>query len=88
MSLSSKHPTILHESAGFFASFLLRQNFWKAFYGHQTADFIAKLQIASKECSESEYWIELLIESAHYDNRDFLDRCINYGSITPKKLTN
>lgn len=31
---------------------------------------IAKLQIALKECSESEYWLELLIESGYYDNRD------------------
>ena len=38
-------------------------NIREAFYGHGTADFIAKLQIALKECSESEYWIELLIET-------------------------
>ena len=31
----------------------------EAFYGHGTADFIAKLQIALKECAESEYWLEL-----------------------------
>ncbi len=36
-------------------------NISEAFYGHCTADFIAKLQIALKECSESEYWLELLI---------------------------
>ena len=44
-------------------------NIREAFYGHGTADFIAKLQIALKECSESEYWLELLIESGYYDNR-------------------
>ena len=38
-------------------------NIREAFYAHGTADFIAKLQIALKECSESEYWLELLIES-------------------------
>lgn len=27
----------------------------EAFYGHGKADFIAKLQIALKECSKSEY---------------------------------
>ena len=32
-------------------------NIWEAFYGHGKNDFIAKLQIALKECSESEYWI-------------------------------
>lgn len=30
-------------------------NIREAFYGHGTADFIAKLQIARKECSKSEY---------------------------------
>lgn len=30
-------------------------NIREAFYAHGKADFIAKLQIALKECSESEY---------------------------------
>lgn len=51
-------------------------NIREAFYGHGPADFIAKVQIALKECSESEYWLELLIESGYYDNSDILDRCI------------
>ena len=38
-------------------------NIREAFYGHGKNDFIAKLQIALKECSETEYWLELLIES-------------------------
>ncbi len=38
-------------------------NIREAFYAHGKADFIAKLQIALKECSETEYWLELLIES-------------------------
>ena len=28
-------------------------------YGHSRPDFIAKLQIALKECYETEYWIEI-----------------------------
>ena len=32
-------------------------NIREAFYAHGRADFIAKLQIALKECSESEYWL-------------------------------
>ncbi len=32
-------------------------NIREAFYGHGKADFIAKLQIALKECGESEYWL-------------------------------
>ena len=38
-------------------------NIREAFYGHGTADFIAKLQIALKECGESEYWLEIFLES-------------------------
>ncbi len=56
-------------------------NIREAFYGHGTADFIAKLQIALKECSESEYWLELLIESGYYDDRDILDRCIEVKKL-------
>ena len=44
-------------------------NIREAFYAHGRADFIAKLQIALKECSESEYWLELLIESGYYHDR-------------------
>lgn len=53
-------------------------NIREAFYGHGTADFIAKLQIALKECSESEYWLELLIESGYYD---ILDKCIEVKKL-------
>ena len=51
-------------------------NIREAFFGHGRADFIAKLQIALKECSESEYWIELLIESGYYEERKVLDMCV------------
>ena len=51
-------------------------NIREAFYAHGRADFIAKLQIALKECSESEYWLELLIESGYYGDRSILDQCI------------
>ena len=56
-------------------------NVREAFYGHGTADFIAKLQIALKECSESEYWLELLIESGYYNNNDILEKCIEVKKL-------
>ena len=56
-------------------------NIREAFYGHGTADFIAKLQIALKECSESEYWLELLIESGYYDNNEILEKCIEVKKL-------
>ena len=61
-------------------------NIREAFYGHGTADFIAKLQIALKECSESEYWIELLIESSFYDNTDILKKCIEIKKLLISSL--
>ncbi len=50
-------------------------NIREAFYAHGKADFIAKLQIALKECSESEYWLELLIESGYCDDKAVLYHC-------------
>ena len=38
-------------------------NIREANYAHGTADFVSKLQIALKECFETEYWIELLVKS-------------------------
>ena len=32
-------------------------------YAHSKADFITKLQIALKECYETEYWLEILCKS-------------------------
>lgn len=56
-------------------------NIREAFYAHSKADFIAKLQIALKECSESEYWLELLIESGYYEDRKILDMCIEIKKL-------
>ena len=35
-------------------------NIHEAQYAQSTKDFISKLEIALKECNESEYWLELL----------------------------
>ena len=51
-------------------------NIREVFYAHGRADFIAKLQIALKECSESEYWLKLLIVSGYYENKEILGKCI------------
>lgn len=56
-------------------------NVREAFYAHGKADFIAKLQIALKECSESEYWIELLIESGYCKDKMILERCTEIKKI-------
>ena len=56
-------------------------NIREAFYAHGKADFVAKLQIALKECSESEYWLELLIESGYFGDKSILDRCVEIKRI-------
>ena len=56
-------------------------NIREAFYAHGKADFIDRLQIALKECSESEYWLELLIESGYYDDRAILEQCIEVKKL-------
>lgn len=35
---------------------------WEANHTHGNPDFIAKLQIALKECYETEYWLELFVK--------------------------
>ena len=56
-------------------------NIREAFYAHGKANFIAKLQIALKECSESEYWLELLIESGYYGDHAILGQCIEVKKL-------
>ena len=56
-------------------------NIREAFYAHSKADFIARLHIALKECAESEYWIELLLEGGYTDNRIVLERCVEVKKI-------
>ncbi|MBQ2939906.1 MAG: four helix bundle protein [Clostridia bacterium] len=56
-------------------------NIREAFYAHGLADFVAKLQIALKECSESEYWIELLLESGYYNEKSLLEQCTEVKRI-------
>ena len=56
-------------------------NIREAFYAHGRADFIARLQIALKECSESEYWLELLLESGYSEDSEILRQCIEIKKL-------
>ena len=38
-------------------------NIREANYAHSKADFLSKLQIALKECYETEYWLELFVKA-------------------------
>ena len=46
-------------------------NVKEALQGESRADFIHKLSIALKEASETEYWLELLRETAYLDQPQF-----------------
>ena len=46
-------------------------NIHESKYAHGTADFIAKMQIALKECYESEYWLELLYKTDYIDENRY-----------------
>ena len=56
-------------------------NIREAFYAHGKADFIAKPHIALKECAESEYWLELLLEGGYTENRTVLEHCVEVKRI-------
>ena len=44
-------------------------NIHEAQYAQSTKDFISKLEIAQKECYETEYWLELLFETECFEER-------------------
>ena len=59
-------------------------NIHEANYAHSKADFIAKLQIALKECYETEYWIELFVKSKLIEPdfaKDLFNQCGNIRRI-------
>ena len=46
-------------------------NIHESKYAQGTADFISKMQIALKECYESEYWLELLDRTGYISDEKF-----------------
>ena len=46
-------------------------NIHEAQYAHGRADFIAKLQIALKEASETGYWLELLLRTNYINDTQY-----------------
>ena len=56
-------------------------NVHEANYGHGKPDFIAKFQIALKECYETEYWLELFVKSGIIDRDSAKDLYIQCGTI-------
>mgnify|MGYP003506387717 CR=1 FL=1 len=68
--LKEKRETIISNQIGRSGT-SIGANIREAQYAHGKADFIAKLQIALKEASETEYWLELLYESDYITKTQF-----------------
>ena len=56
-------------------------NIHEAQYAQGMADFISKLEIALKECYESEYWLELLYETDYLTEEEYKKLLNDCGTI-------
>lgn len=56
-------------------------NIHEANYAQSKNDFISKLQIALKECYETEYWLELLVKSELLDRENAKEIYNECGTI-------
>ena len=56
-------------------------NIHEAQYAQGTKDFISKLEIAQKECYETEYWLELLFETGFMTEEIYKDIQNDCGAI-------
>ena len=56
-------------------------NIREANYAHGKADFIAKLQIALKECYETEYWLEIFVKAEILEKDSVSALYIQCGTI-------
>ena len=56
-------------------------NLHEAQYAQGTMDFISKLEIAQKECYETEYWLELLFETNCMNEEDYKTLQNDCGAI-------
>lgn len=81
-----KHKEYEFASQFFRSGTSIGANIREAFSGQSTADFIAKLQIALKECSETEYWLELLLESGYYSDPALLNKCVEIKKMLISSL--
>lgn len=50
-------------------------NIHEAQYAQGKKDFISKLEIAQKECFETEYWLELLFETGYIYPKPYISHC-------------
>ncbi len=56
-------------------------NIHESKYAHGSSDFIYKMQLALKECYESEYWLELLNRTGYVCDEQYKEIVNNCGQI-------
>ena len=56
-------------------------NLHEAQYAHSENDFIVKLEIAQKECYETEFWLELLYETDCFEEEKYIKLQNECGAI-------
>lgn len=56
-------------------------NLCEAQYAQSGADFVSKLEIALKECYESEYWLELMFETGYIAEAKYKKLVADCGAI-------
>ena len=61
-------------------------NAHEAKYAQSTADFINKLEIALKECYETEYWLEVLYKVKSIDEITYKDLRNKCGTVRRKLI--
>ena len=61
-------------------------NSYEAKYAQSRADFINKLEIALKECYETQYWLEILFKINSIDNATYTQLNDKCGTIRRKLI--
>ena len=69
--LKAKHETVISNQIARSATSVCA-NIAESKYGHSRADFIAKLEIALKEASETGKWLEILLRADYIDEATYM----------------
>ena len=62
-------------------------NIHEANYAQGRADFISKLEIALKECYESDYWLELMVETEYISEEKYKKLSHDCGELRHLLIT-
>ena len=62
-------------------------NIHEANYAQGKADFISKLEIALKECYESDYWLELMVETEYISEEKYKKLSHDCGELRHLLIT-